>query len=82
MPQTRRAQILMEPEEYQRIEEIARRQHVSVSELFRNAVRTLYFSTRSDKQKAVDALGGMQLEMPELSELKSMLLEAKNGGLH
>jgi len=72
----------MEPDEYQKLEEIAARQHVSVSELFRSAVRERYFTTRSDKQRAVDSIAGMRIELPEWPELKREIQEAKNGGIH
>ena len=61
MARTKRAQILMEPEEYRRLEEIARRRQVSVAELIRAAVCDCYFSGREHRGRIVEEIFGMNL---------------------
>lgn len=82
MAQTKRAQILMDPDEYQVLEEIARRRKTSIAELFRVAVRTLYISSTEDRRKAVTAIAGMGLSLPSWEDLKQELSEVHDGGIH
>jgi hypothetical protein len=56
MARTKRAQILMEPVEYQKLEDIARSEDCSVAELVREAVREKYFAGTKDKQEVVKRL--------------------------
>lgn len=65
MSQTRRAQVLLEPDEYAHLEEVARRERVSVSSLIRDAVRDRYFPTAPDRQAIVAELLGMNLPISE-----------------
>ncbi len=56
MARTKRAQILMEPVEYKRLEDIARNQECSVAELVRVAVREKYFVGTKDRREVVRRL--------------------------
>lgn len=61
MAATRRTQLLMEPEEYKRLQAEARRRGCSVGELVRLAVRRTYLSSDPEKGPIVEAILGMQL---------------------
>lgn len=81
MAQTRRAQILMEPEEYQQLEHLAKQQQVSVAELIRTAVRERYF-TRSEKSSSlIDAICGMNIDVSDWDSLETEIAEAHGDGL-
>ena len=82
MAQTRRAQILMEPEEYRQLEKVALRRHTSVAELFRSAVRQVYLSSTPDKARALENLAALSLEVPDWSEVEKDLAEAHDVCLH
>ncbi len=82
MPQTRRAQVLLEPGEYVQLEEIARRAHVSVSGLIRDAVRERYFRAAPDRRAVVSELLSMHLPVTEdWRELGRMIEEAHGDDL-
>ena len=61
MAATKRAQILMEPEEYSRLEELARQRRVSVAALIRDAVRQRYFFGHQERRAAVDTICSLNL---------------------
>jgi len=70
---TRKAQILMEPDEYKRLERIAKRERKSVSELIRDAVRDRYLGRDEERSKAADAIGAMSLDLDDWEKLKREL---------
>jgi len=76
MPQTRRAQVLMEPEEYRAMEEIAAREGVSVAELFRAAVRKCYLSAPGERVKAVEAIAALGVPLPSWKKIEEELSDA------
>ena len=66
MGATRRTQILMNPEEYRRLRDLARKKKISVGELIRTAVRTTYFEPRSaDKKAALEEI--LRMNLPAIS---------------
>jgi len=66
MGATRRTQILMNPDEYRRLRDLARRKRVSVGELVRTAVRTTYFEPQSaDKKAALEEI--LRMNLPVIS---------------
>ena len=78
MSQTRRAQVLLEPEEYDRLEEIAQREHVSVSGLIRDAVRLRYFPAAPNRPAIVSELLALQLPITEdWKELELLMEDAR-----
>lgn len=78
MAQTRRAQVLLEPEEYAQLEGIARREGLSVSGLIRDAVRERYFPSVPDRRALVGELLSMQLPISEdWRELGEMIEESR-----
>jgi hypothetical protein len=63
MGTTRRAHVLMNPQEYRRLRELAKREKVSVGELIRTAVRKTYLApNRADKKPVVEAI--LQMKLP------------------
>jgi len=78
MARTKRAQILMEPDEYQRLEEIASVRGCSVAQLIRLAVKERYLVSVNDRLAAVEALVSMELPIGDWDQLKAEL-EEKHG---
>lgn len=73
MAPTRRAQILMEPEEFRRLQALARERRTSVANLIRSAVRDTYLAPQTAKPPIVDAILAMQLELPDWEHLREEL---------
>lgn len=80
MAHTRRAQILMEPEEYQQLEGIARRQGTSVAELVRTAVRERYLTSADDRQQALREICNLSIPLGDL-DLNEEMAQAHADGL-
>ncbi len=66
MPTTRRTQLLMDPEEFRQLRALARRNHTSVAELIRTAVRATYLRPRTaDRAPIVEAI--LRMKLPGMS---------------
>ena len=61
MATTRRTQLLMEPQEFRRLQAVARRRKTSVAELIRSAVREAYLAPQPERGPIVEAILGMGL---------------------
>ena len=70
MSVTRRAQILMEPDEYDCLEAIARQKGVAVAELIRRAVRERYLLARDDRLRVAGEICSMDLQVGDWQELE------------
>lgn len=81
MAHTRRAQILMEPEEYEQLERIAEREGVSVAELVRRAVRARYLQAPEDRRAAVARIAAMSVALEPWSQVKRDIEDAYDAGL-
>lgn len=81
MAHTRRAQILMEPDEYERLARIAKRRAVSVAELIRSAVRSVYLQSAQEREAAVDRIASMESPAAPWPELKREIEDAYDAGL-
>ena len=77
MARTKRAQILFEPEEYERLEDVARRRGTSVAELVRRAVGEKYLGDPTKRRAAVAAIRGMSLPLPDWPELEQEIADAR-----
>lgn len=75
MARTKRAQVLMEPNEYERLEALAREKGVAVAELIREAVRERYFVGVEERRRAVQEILSLRLRLPEWSELEAEVAE-------
>jgi len=62
---TRRTQILMEPEEFRRLQALARERKTSVANLIRSAVRDAYLAPVAERGPIVEAILAMRLSMPD-----------------
>jgi len=66
MGATRRTHVLMNPEEYRRLRDLARQRKISVGELIRTAVRATYLEPQqADKKPIVEAI--LQMKLPAIS---------------
>jgi len=71
---TRRVEILVDPDEYARLEEIARQRGESVGAVIRHAVDREYLEPMlADRQKAIQDLLQMQVEVGTWEEVKEAL---------
>ena len=73
MAPTRRAQILMEPEEFRRLQSIARKRKTSVANLIRSAVRETYLAPQPERRPIVDAILRMRLSVPDWKDVREEL---------
>lgn len=79
---TRKAQILMEPDEYTRLAAIAAAQGVSLSALVRAAVREKYLRAATAPREAVAQICALQLPLPaEWDELEQLIEGRHDAGL-
>lgn len=78
---TKRAQVLMEPGEYERLEAVAAERGVAVAELIRSAVRERYLLTRKERRRLVDEI--LALDLPPISwrEAEDDVERARGDGL-
>ena len=81
MTASKRAQVLMEPDDYRRLEEIARQKKASVAELIRTAVRERYFGDGSDRRAEVESICSMSLPVIPWEEAEAEIAEAHSGVL-
>lgn len=81
MSANRRAQILMEPAEYEQLRRIARQRHVSVGELVRVAVRERFLSGADERRDAAARIAAMALPVGAWAEMKQEIEEAYDAGL-
>jgi len=81
MPRTKRAQVLMEPEEYERLEAVAAERGVAVAELIRAAVRERYLLTRKERGRLVDEILDLDLPAIHWRKAEDEVLRARGDGL-
>ena len=73
MAPTRRAQILMEPEEFRRLRSLARKRKTSVANLIRSAIRKPYLAPLPERRPIVEAILGMRLTLPDWERVREEL---------
>jgi hypothetical protein len=81
MAATKRAQVLMDPSDYERLEEIARLRHVSVGQLIRLALRKEYLGAARATGGIVDAIAANDLPVDDWDVLEKELLEGYDARL-
>lgn len=81
MPRTKRAQVLMEPDEYDRLESIAAERGVPVAELIRTAVRERYLLDREERRRRVEEILGMDLPVIEWDTAEEEVVRVRADGL-
>ncbi|MEO8084798.1 MAG: CopG family transcriptional regulator [Ardenticatenales bacterium] len=78
---TKRVQVLMEPDEFDRLEALARQHHSSVSDLMREAARAHWLAGATASQRSAAARAFLDLpdaELPAWDELEREI-EARRG---
>ena len=78
MAQTKRAQVMIEPEEYAQLEKLARHKNISVAELFRIAVRECFLTEREDKRNLVKQIRKMNVSIADWDELEKEIEAGKS----
>lgn len=81
MARTKRAQVLMEPEEYERLEAIAAERGVAVAELIRSAVRERYLLSKEERRRCVEEIFGLDLPVIEWDEAEGEALASHRDDL-
>ena len=76
MPKTKRAQILMEPKDYQELERIAGAKHVSVGELIREAVTERYLVAKDRRRSAAERICRMDIPLDDWETLEKEIEDA------
>ena len=64
MAATRRTQLLMDPDEFRKLQALARRRKTSVAELIRRAVRASYLQSPVDRKPLVESI--LALKLPKI----------------
>jgi len=73
---TRQVQVLLNPFQYQRLDEIARQRNRSMEALIREAVDQVYLqSTVDERLEAVQALSAMQLPVADWEQMERESVE-------
>jgi len=73
---TRQIQVLLNPFQYQRLDEIARQRNRSMEALIREAVDQVYLqSTVDERLEAVQALSAMQLPVADWEQMERESVE-------
>lgn len=81
MARTREARVLLEDEEYERLETLAGQRGVSVSDLIREAVRDRFTPLAEQRKRAVEAICRISISLPEWDVLEAEIAEAHGGDL-
>ena len=81
MARTREAQVLLEDEEYDRLEAIAVQRGVSLSDLIREAVRDRYTPLTEQRKRAVEAICQLSIPLPDWDVLEREISEAHGSDL-
>jgi predicted DNA-binding ribbon-helix-helix protein len=71
----------MDPEEYDELARIAEARKVSVAELIRAAVRTVYLRSRDDRMAAVERIAAMELPIDSWARMKADIEDAYDAGV-
>jgi hypothetical protein len=71
----------MEPEDYRRLEEIARQKNASVAELIRVAIRERYLGNDPECRENVESICSMNLPVIPWSEAENEIAEAHGDAL-
>jgi predicted DNA-binding ribbon-helix-helix protein len=83
MAELRKTQVLLEPEEYERLEEVARRRGISIPELIRMTVRERYMPASRTRQEAAAAILRMRIPgaWKSWEEMEADIEDAHDSGL-
>ncbi len=79
---SKRAQILMSPDEYRKLEKIARARNLSVAELIRSALQERYLVTDSDRAQSLQRIFSLGLPDEDWSDLEEDVAAAHSDDIH
>jgi hypothetical protein len=77
MSKSRRAQVLLEPETYHLLEQIAEREGTSISELIRIAIEKIFTGSPERRQRALEGIVALELPIADWEELEQEILDAR-----
>jgi len=75
MALTKRVQVLMDPDDYRKLGEMARRRKLSVGELLRSAATEKHLARGTHMHALVDEMAALVLDADEWPELRKEILE-------
>jgi predicted DNA-binding ribbon-helix-helix protein len=75
MASTREARVLLEEEEYDRLETLASQRGVSMSDLIREAVRDRFTPLTEQRKRAFETICRIRVPLPEWMVLESEIAE-------
>jgi ribbon-helix-helix CopG family protein len=81
MARTREARVLLEDEEYERLETLAGQRGISVSDLIREAVRDRFTPVAEQRRRAFEAICRLQLPIADWGNLDEEIGQAHGGDL-
>ena len=81
MAKTKRAEVLLEPDTFVRLEERATREGISVSDLISRAVEQTFSSSPATRRSALDRIVGLGLPVADWDALEEEILDARAGRL-
>ncbi len=81
MAKSRRVQLLMDPEEYRKIQRIAHQRAVSVAEVVRTAVRDRWLRKSASRDGALTDILSMGIPVEDWTTTESIILEVHDAGV-
>ncbi|HKI01951.1 MAG TPA: CopG family transcriptional regulator [Thermoanaerobaculia bacterium] len=81
MARTREARVLLEDEEYERLETLASQRRVSISDLIREAVRDRFTPSAEQRRRAVEAICRINIPLPEWDVLEAEIADTHGSDL-
>ncbi|MBW8876672.1 MAG: ribbon-helix-helix protein, CopG family [Acidobacteria bacterium] len=75
MARTRKTQVLLRSDEYERLEAIAAQRRTSVPDLIREAVRDRYLPLAERRKRAVEAICQLRIPIPDWDTLEKETAE-------
>ena len=79
MAKTKRAEVLLEPDTFVRLEERAAREGISVSDLISRAVEETFPSSPATRRSALDRIAALELPIADWDALEEEILDARAG---
>lgn len=81
MAATKQAKVLLEPEEYAALEDLARKRGTTLSELIREAVRDRYILLKAEREKALEEIFRLEIPVTDWATFEEEIEQAYADGL-
>lgn len=75
MKLTKRSQVLLEEEQYKKLEKLAKQKKVSVGALIRAAIEKVYHLGKKDRIQAVQKIAAMDLPVDDWEKIEKEIIE-------